>query len=431
MTTRMRIVAAALLWLTFGCVAHADQDWVRFRGPTGQGVSDCTGLPLHWSDTQNVVWKTAIHGKAWSSPVVGKDQIWLSTATPDGHELGAVCVDRGNGRILIDEKLFDVANPQYCHPFNSYASPTPIIEAGRVYITFGSPGTACLDSATGKVIWQRTDFVCNHFRGAGSSPLLFGDLLIMNFDGSDYQFIAALDNKTGKTVWKTDRSIDFKDLQPDGKPEADGDFHKAFSTPVMAWQSGRPIIVSLGSKALYAYDPATGKEIWRMEDRQTHSGSSTPVIGDGLIYYSTGIANPQLWALRLGGEGLLSDANIAWKFKRHAPGKPSVLLVDGLIYMINDGGIATCLEAKSGSEVWHVRIDGSFSASPLYADGHIYLCSENGMTTVIAAGREYKILAENLLPDGLMASPAVTGNSLILRTRTSLYRIENQSGGQK
>ena len=412
-------------------ITRADQDWARFRGPTGQGISESKTLPLHWSDTQNVVWKTPIHGKAWSSPVVAGNQIWLSTATPDGKELGAICVDRNSGKIQIDQKLFDIATPQYCHPFNSYASPTPIIDGGHVYMTFGSPGTACLEAATGKVIWQRTDFVCNHYRGAGSSPLLMGDLLIMNFDGSDYQFIVALDKSTGKTVWKTDRSIDFKDLQPDGKPEAQGDFHKAFSTPVVAEQNGRPIIISLGSKALYAYEPASGKELWRLEDRQTHSGSGTPVVGQGLIVYSTGMANPEFRALSLGGAAPLSSANIVWKDKKHAPGKPSVLLVDRLIYMINDGGIATCLEAESGTEVWHARIDGAFSASPLYANGRIYFCSENGVTTVIAAGREYKVLAENTLPDGLMASPAVSGNSLILRTRTSLYRIEDPNGSSK
>ncbi len=297
-----------------------------------------------------------------------------------------------------------------------------------MYITFGSPGTACLDSATGKVLWQRTDFVCNHYRGSGSSPLLFGDLVIMNFDGSDFQFIVALDKKTGKTIWKTDRSIDWKDTQPDGKPMANGDFHKAFSTPVIVEQDGKPTVVSLGSKALYAYEPLTGKEIWRIEDRETHSGSDTPVIGNGFIIYGTGMGNPELWAFRPGGSGLLNDANIAWKYKKQVSGKPSVLLVDDLIYMINDGGIASCIDAKTGEGIWHHRIDGTFSASPIYANGKVYFCSENGTTTVIAAGREYKVLAENTLADGLMASPAVVGNSLILRTRTNLYRIEEQAG---
>jgi len=196
------------------------EDWPQFRGPNGDGCSDSRDLPLTWSESENVKWKTPVHGRAWSSPVISGDQVWLTTATEDGRELFVVCVDRGTGTILRDEKVFEVEKPQFCHQFNSYASPTPVIEPGRVYVTFGSPGTACLDSKTGEVLWERRDFVCNHYRGAGSSPILYGNLLIMNFDGSDHQFVTALDKRTGKTLWRTERSIDFKDLGPDGKPFA-------------------------------------------------------------------------------------------------------------------------------------------------------------------------------------------------------------------
>src|SRR6188474_668020 len=205
--------------------------WPQFRGPDGSGVSDSSGLPIQWSETQNLRWKTAVHGRAWSSPVVLGSQIWLSTATPDGRELYAVAIDKNSGRIVHDLKLFDVATPQYAHPFNTYASPTPVAEDGRVYVTFGSPGTAAIDAASGKVLWTRRDLECNHFRGAGSSPILFRDLLLMHFDGSDVQYVVALDKRTGRTVWKTPRSIDFQDLEPDGKIKADGDFRKAFATP--------------------------------------------------------------------------------------------------------------------------------------------------------------------------------------------------------
>ncbi|MGV3532462.1 MAG: PQQ-binding-like beta-propeller repeat protein, partial [Chthoniobacteraceae bacterium] len=181
------------------CLLHpvlAADHWPQFRGPTGDGHSDSTGLPVKFSDTEKVKWKTAIHGRGWSSPVVLGDQVWITTATEDGTKLSVLCLDRESGKIIHDKVLFEVANPQFAHKFNSYASPTPVIEGGRVYITFGSPGTACLDTKTGEVIWERTDFVCNHFRGAGSSPILWEDLLIMNFDGSDLQYVAALDKKT-------------------------------------------------------------------------------------------------------------------------------------------------------------------------------------------------------------------------------------------
>ena len=238
--------------------------WPQFRGPDGTGNAPSRrSCRSTWGEDKNVRWKTAVHGRAWSSPVILGNQIWMTTATEDGRELFAVALDRDSGKIVFDLKLFEVATPQYAHPFNTYASPTPVIEPGRVYVTFGAPGTAAIDTKTGKVLWERRDFECNHFRGAGSSPIIFGDLLLMHFDGSDHQFVVALDKRTGKTVWRTDRSIDFQDLNPDGKPKADGDFRKAFSTPQIVTVDGRPVMVSIGSKAIYGYDPRTGQELWR------------------------------------------------------------------------------------------------------------------------------------------------------------------------
>ena len=410
-------------------LSAAHLNWPQFRGPSGQGVVDANSkaLPLTWDEKQNVRWKTPIHGKAWSSPVVWGNQIWMTSATEDGHKLYALCVDKETGKVVFDLQLFDVPAPQFCHPFNSYASPTPAIEEGRVYVTFGSPGTACLDTATGKVLWQRTDFVCNHFRGAGSSPIIYGDKLIMNFDGSDFQYIVALDKTTGKTIWKTDRDADFGDLDPDGKPKATGDFRKAFSTPriaTFASEGNKPILISLGSKSLYAYEPQTGNELWRIENRAAHSGSATPVIGNEMIYFCTGHGKSELWALKPGGRGLLNDTQVAWKVRKNVPTRGSVVLNDGLIFMIDDAGIASCTDAATGDNIWHERIGGAYSAAPIYADGRIYFFSQEGMTTVVAAAKEFKKLAENKLDDGFMADPAVSGNTFFLRTKTSLYRVE-------
>ncbi|MBI2927445.1 MAG: PQQ-binding-like beta-propeller repeat protein [Verrucomicrobia bacterium] len=425
------------------CNAWGGDTWPQFRGPHGNGHSDARGLPLSWSEERNVKWKTPIHGKAWSSPVIWGDQVWLTTATEDGKELFVVCVDRASGKVLRDQKLYDIEKPQFCHKFNSYASPTPVIEEGRVYVTFGAPGTACLDTQTGKVLWERRDFECNHYRSAGSSPILHGDLLIMHFDGSDHQFIVALDKKTGKTAWRVERSIDFKDLGPDGKPETEGDFRKAFATPHVATLGDKPVLLSSGAKAHYAYEPLTGKELWRVEERTCHSCSSRPVAGNGLVYFLTGWSSGQLLALQPGGNGEVIDANteaasnagtqlkLAWKSKRSIARKPSLILVNDLIFMIEDGGVATCLKAKTGQQVWNERVGGNYSASPLLAEGRIYFCSEEGKTTVIEAGRQFKVLAENQLkvetvesPAGFMGSPAAVGQALFLRTRTHLYRIE-------
>lgn len=416
---------ALIVSIAIAPAAPALAQWPQFRGPEGMGVSSNASLPVTWSEGTNVKWKTAIHGRAWSSPVILGTQVWLTTATEDGRQLFALALDKQTGTILHDVKLFDVAQPQYRHPFNSYASPTPVIEPGRVYVTFGSPGTAAIDSRTAKVLWERRDLECNHFRGAGSSPILFGNLLIMHFDGSDIQYVIALDKNTGKTVWKTPRSIDFKDLGPDGKPQADGDFRKGFATPQIVMSNGEPVMISLGSKAAYGYDPRTGKELWRIEERTSHSASTRPVTGHGLVFYGSGWASGQLLAVRPDGRGDVTGTHVVWRFKGGVPNKPSLLLAGDLIFMVNDTGILTCVEAKTGNLVWKGRLSGEYSASPLSAGNRIYFFNEDGKATVIEAARELKILAENQLDEGFMASPAVDGAALYLRTRTHLYRIEN------
>ena len=420
----LRVVALA---------ASPAANWPEFRGPHGDGISKST-LPTTWSETNHVKWKTAIHGKAWSSPVVWGNQIWLTTATEDGRELSALCIDKETGKVVRDQKLFDVERPQFVHKFNSPASPTPAIEEGRVYITFGAPGTACLDTKTGKVLWERRDFECNHYRGAGSSPIIWKDLLIVNFDGSDHQFIVALDKATGKTVWRKERSIDFKDLGPDGKPKMEGDMRKAFATCHVAELDGVATLLSQGANALYAYNPRTGEELWRVEERTSHSGGTRPVIGHGLVYVPTGWSQGQTLAIKPGKKGDVLDANataadasqlqVAWKSKRGTPKKPSLTLVGERLFGIEDGGVANCWNAKTGEQIWSERIGGNYSASPIVAGGRLYAFNEEGKGIVLATEGAFSKVAENTLADGVMASPAVSGNALFVRTKTHLYRIE-------
>lgn len=357
----------------------------------------------------------------------------MTSATEDGRQLFALCVDAETGKIVHDLKLFEVENPQYCHPFNSYASPTPAIEEGRVYVSFGAPGNACLDTATGKVLWSRTDFVCNHFRGAGSSPILHDGVLYLNFDGSDRQYVVALDKATGQSRWVTNRSVDYRDLGNDGKPQMDGDYRKAFATCRVAEFGSRNVLLSQGSKAFYAYDPQSGKELWRVEETSNYSGSTRPVLGKGLVFVPSGFSSGILLAIKPGQNGEVLDArtnapdkqlSVVWKVKRHVPKKPSLILVDDLLYAIDDNGNATCWEAATGEVVWAQAIGGNFSASPVTVPGRIYFFSETGKTTVVATGRKFEKLAESELGDGFMASPAVSGNALFLRSRTHLYRVE-------
>ncbi len=430
---RLSLCLAASL-VTFVAGAADDRNWPEFRGPRGDGTSTSAGLPLHWTEGTNVVWKTPIHGRAWSSPVVWGRQVWLTTATEDGRKLSAVCVDRDSGQVVHDRRLFEVEKPQFAHKFNTYGSPTPAIENGRVYVSFGSPGLACLSTRDGKVLWERRDFECNHYRGAGSSPVLWRDLIFLNFDGSDHQFIVALDQKTGKTVWRRERSIDFKDLGPDGKPDSEGDWRKAFATCQVADLGGVTTLLSQGAKAFYAYAPRTGAELWRVEERTSHSAGTRPVVGHGLVFVPTGWSQGQTLALKPGRGGEVLDANadapagsnlgIAWKSKRATPKKPALTLVGDLLFGVEDGGVATCWEAKTGTVVWNERLGGNYSASPLAAEGRLYCFSEEGKTVVLAADRKFQKLAENQLADGFMASPAVTGKALIVRTKSALYRLE-------
>jgi outer membrane protein assembly factor BamB len=405
-----------------------DENWPQFRGPTGQGISDATGLPLTWSESEHVTWKTPVAGKAWSSPVVFGRQIWLTTATEDGSDLSAIAIDRDSGQILHTLKLFHVDAPQYADRFNSHGSPTPVIEEGRVYVSFGSAGTACLDSQTGRVLWERRDLRCNHWRGAGSSPTLWGNLLILHFDGADYQYVVALDKRNGQTVWKTDRSVDFKDLDAQGKPTRDGDFRKAFSSPLVVVHEGEPLLLSAGSKATYCYNPASGEELWRVEEPRHHSGTVRPVVGHGMVFTATGLARGELWAVKLGGHGVVTDTHVAWKVTRNVPNRPSPVLAGDLLFMVDqDGGVVSCVDVRSGDVVWRERLPGvgNHSASPIYAEGRIYFFNENGHCTVIEAGRRFNVLAENKLDGGFMASPAVAGRALFLRSKSHLYRIDN------
>lgn len=420
--------SAAFVWaILAGAIwARGEENWAQFRGPQGQGTSDAKGLVARINEGENVRWKTEVRGKAWSSPVVWGRQVWVTTATEDGKELFAICLDRESGKVIHDLKLFDVPQPQYCHPYNSYASPTPAIEQGRIYVTFGSPGTACVDTATGKVVWERRDFQCNHYRGAASSPVLHRDLVLMHFDGSDFQYVVALNKNTGQTAWQTRRSVDFKDLDADGRPMTEGDFRKAFSTPVVVSLGGKDVMLSLGSKCLYAYDPNTGNELWRVEHHGCHSGSPIPIVGKDMAYVCMGLSRGELWAIRLdpNASGMVAQSHVAWKVTRDVPTRCSPVLVADWLYMVSDEGMISCLDARTGAEIWRKRLRGVFSASPLSVDGRIYFFSEAGATTVIEPGREFKLISEGKMSTGFMASAAVAGNALFVRTKGAVYRIE-------
>lgn len=431
-----RLVRPSLLQLLLvaGLLGHASimrADWPEFRGPRGDGHVPTAdgqplGLPLTWSETNHIKWKTEIHDRGVSTPVIMNGQVWLTAATEAGHDYFAIAVDQESGKILFDEKVFHTDNPEPLGngaSMNTYATPSPVIEPGRVYVHYGSAGTACLDTKTGKVIWKRTDLPCRHYRGASASPVLFEDLLILTFDGADLQYTAALNKFTGATVWKTNRSVVWNDESVPGQMARDGDLRKSHGTPLLANVSGKPQLISVGAKASYGYDPRTGSELWRVEYNDW-SSAPRPLYENGLAYIVTGLRTKEMWAVKADGRGLITDTHVAWKLSTHIGKYASPLLVDGLIYTPAEESFVTCLEAATGKVIWTERIGGKYAASPIYADGRLYFFSQDGTATVLKPGRNFEVMATNKLDAGFMASPAVAGKALYLRTKTHLYRVE-------
>ena len=427
------------LFLPIFAALAARADWPEFRGPTGDGHASAPGdtkplgLPLYWSETNNITWKTAIPFRGWSAPVAMGGQVWLTTATEDGRDSFAICVDAKTGKEVFNEKVFHHDSPEPLGngaSMNSYATPSAALEPGRVYVHFGSAGTACLDTKSGKVLWKRDDLPCRHYRGPSSSVVLFENLAILTFDGADLQYLAALDKQTGATVWKTNRSVVWNDETVPGPMAKDGDLRKAHSTPLLVTAAGKPQLISSGAKAAYGYDPRTGHELWRVQ-YPDWSGAPRPLFDKGLAYIVTGLTKKELWAVKTDGHGDVTETGVAWKLKTHIGKYASPLLVDGLIYTAAEESFVTCLEAATGEVVWTERVGGKYAASPIYADGRIYLFDQDGTTTVIKPGRKLEVLATNTLAAGFMASPAVADKALFLRTRTHLYRVESETADSK
>lgn len=408
-------VAAGWLVLLAATVVVA-QEWPGFRGPTGQGHSSEIGVPLEWSETTNVRWKSPVPGLGWSSPVVGGGRVWITTATGERDvSLRALAFDVETGRELVNVEVFRLRTLREVNPKNSWASPTPVLDGDRVYVHFGADGTAAL-TTSGEVLWT-AKFPYESQHGAGGSPVLFGDLLIFSGDGHDTAFVVALDTRTGKTRWKTQRR------QP---------WDQAYVTPLVINAAGRDQVVSVGAYRAAAYDPATGREIWRVSYEDGFSNVPRPVFGHGLVFIATGFQQPSLIAVRPDGSGDVTRTHVAWRLSRGAPYTPSPVLVGGELYVVNDGGILTSVDARTGEVVWQRRLNGSFSASPLFVDGRLYFSSEDGQTFVLEPGREGpKLLAANTLDGAILASMAAAHRSLFVRTSSHLYRLATPPAGER
>lgn len=402
-------------------------DWPEYRGPAGNGhVTSKKALPVKWSEKENVKWKTAIHGAGWATPIVMDGKVWVATASPDGHTMSVVCLDQESGRVLLDRVLITNDNPEtLSNKINNYAACSPAAEKGRIYLHFGSYGTFCLNAENYQEIWRRTDLRCSHWRGPGSSVAMWKDSIILTFDGADRQYLAALDKKTGKTIWIQDRSTEFGDLDAKGRPANSGDMRKAFSTPIFVEVGGKTIMVSPGAKACWAYDPDTGEELWNVNVPQ-HSVSSRPVYHAKLklLYLNTGLGKPQLWAVRMDPEarGDITETHVEWKLIKRVPKMSSPVLVGDELYLASDT-VGSCVDAITGEVLWSERMGGTVTASLIYGGGQIYFFDEDGGAVVVKPGREYVLTSKNKLDDGSLASPAASDGALFVRSKGFVYRI--------
>jgi outer membrane protein assembly factor BamB len=378
-------------------------------------------IPTTWNESKNIKWKTEIHGKGWSTPVILGDQIWITTAAEDGKKMYAVCISKESGKILQDILVLENEKVNWKNETNTYATPSPVTADGYVYAEFGPYGTVCIEAKSGKIIWKRTDVSPENIpHGPSSSPVVYKNLIILQHDAGVSHKITALNRKTGATVWQVNRPPEFyKTLREY--------WRKAHSTPIIISVNRKDLLISESSQLCQVFEPETGKEIWRV----TYSGGdgtvSSPLFWNGIAYISTGLSKKELWAVRPDGKGDVTSSNVIWKFSDNVPGISTPVISNGLIFMINDKGILSCLDAKTGQLIWKEKLQGSYSFNfgPVSIEGNIYFTDMEGKTTVIKADKKFQIVAENKLDGKFIARPVVSENSLIMRSDTHIYKIEN------
>ena len=418
-----RIIIASLCAGYLVNLSAQQTNWTHFRGSNLNGISSEKNVPATWNDQSGIAWKTSVEGKGWSSPVVYGDQIWITSASEDGKQMYALCYDFKTGREIFNIKVFEPEKVQSKHNINTYATPTPCIEKDFVYLHFGTYGTACLKTGDGSVVWKRTDLNCEHVQGPGSSPVIYKDMLILHIEGTDVQYITALDKRTGKTIWKSDRPKECYDkLSRIGK--------KAYITPLIVNVKGRDLIISNGSAVCIAYDPLTGKEVWRMIQGED-STIAMPFAENGLVFFITSFVNPpdggqqycELIALDPGGTGDVAGTHIKWRLKLPILQLSTPVVKDGLIYMADTKNNLLCIVAASGVSVYSTRLKDKYNSSPVIADGKIYYTSTDGEVMVIKEGKTPDIVAINKVEGEVYATPAILNKSIIIRTNTYLYRI--------
>ncbi len=414
-----------------------DESWLQFRGTDGSGVTTNAQVTFDLNLLSDVLWRTETPGVGWSSPVSDGQRLWMTAAriteaTPEQKEaalagvslakmkdvagsvdLLAICLDAQSGKLLHTIELGQVESPKPIHPMNGYASPTPVIVDDRVVVHFGQYGTWCLDVASGEVLWHR-QIVIDDSVGPGSSPVVFQGNVILTCDGMDQQFIEALSIENGNTVWKTARPpID----------STNGEFRKAYSTPLLIEVQGQTQAVVPGAQWCVAYDPTSGTEIWRAEHSQGYSVTPMPTFVAGKIIMSTGYLKPELVAIDPSGSGDVTASHIVWRGDRGAPRMSSMVSDGRRLYSVSDDGILTVINVSDGVTIYRERLGGKYSASPLLSGDRILIADHDGNATVFKTGDEYVQVSQTKFEEQMMASPIPSGDDLIIRTKLAVYRF--------
>jgi outer membrane protein assembly factor BamB len=430
--------ATALLVAGVAPAVLSAENWPQWRGPRSQGVSEERGLPVSWSATERVAWKTPIPGRGHSSPIVWDGRVFLTSAIegevvpgaeavphvmggepfvhPDttgadrAHTLVVLALDANTGKVLWQRTAYEGTMFDGRHRRGSFASPTPATDGTAVYAYFGAEGIYAYD-LDGALLWKaQPGKVKTLGLGVSSSPVLYESLVILQCDDDEGKdsFIVALDKRTGKEAWRTPRPVEV-----------------SWGTPVLVEAGGRTELVTNGSQFIIAYDPRTGKELWRTKGVESNA-IHTPLVGHGLVIVTAGFPAKKVIAIRPGGSGDVTGTHVAWTYEKGTAYVVSPILYGDHLYLVTDGGIVTCLDARTGE----VRYEGGrppkpsrFLSSPVAFDGTLLLTNDAGETFVIRAGPAFEVLGTNTLDEGVSASIAIARGRLFIRGESHLFSI--------